>query len=211
MLINISIFINMLLNEEISRIKNLMDITEEVRNRNLFKNFDLTEFKDYPPPSDNSEETKKEIKYLKTIDVKKRFIQKKDDIDGNFIEFLESKNIDEKKLIYKLDESARIVILELKNFYKRPRPFRLDSKLTDPMLKSTDGFAYPSGHSTQSNLIYLVLSDKYPKYRKELKKIKDDIVYSRQMAKAHYPSDIKFGEKLAKSLFKHLKENNLIN
>jgi hypothetical protein len=79
------------------------------------------------------------------------------------------------------------------------------------MLKSTDGFAYPSGHSTQSNLIYLVLSDKYPKYRKELKKIKDDIVYSRQMAKAHYPSDIKFGEKLAKSLFKYLKENNLIN
>ena len=40
------------------------------------------------------------------------------------------------------------------------------------MLKSTDGFAYPSGHSTQSNLIYLVLSDKYPKYRKELKKLK---------------------------------------
>ena len=188
-----------------------MDINEEVRNHNLFKNFDLSEFKNNPPPSDNSKETKKEIEYLKTIDVKKRFIQKKDDIDGNFIEFLESKDIDEKKLIYKLDESARIVILELKNFYKRPRPFRLDSKLTDPMLKSTDGFAYPSGHSTQSNLIYLVLSDKYPKYRKELKKIKDDIVYSRQMAKAHYPSDIKFGEKLAKSLFKYLKENNLIN
>jgi len=56
----------MLLNEEINRIKNLMDITEEVSNRNLFKNFDLTEFKDYPPPSDNSEETKKEIKYLKS-------------------------------------------------------------------------------------------------------------------------------------------------
>jgi len=201
----------MLLNEEINRIKNLMDITEEVRNRNLFKNFDLTEFKNYPPPSDNSKETKKEIEYLKTIDLKKRFVQEKDDIDGNFIEFLESKGINEKKIIIKLDESARIVILELKNFYKRPRPFRLDLKLSDPMLKSTDGFSYPSGHSTQSNLIYLVLSDKYPKYRKELKKIKDDIVYSRQMAKAHYPSDIKFGEKLAKSLFKHLKESNLIN
>ncbi len=42
-------------------------------------------------------------------------------------------------------------------------------------------------------------------------KIKDDIVYSRQMAKAHYPSDIKFGEKLAKSLFDYLKTNDLIN
>jgi hypothetical protein len=211
MLINISIFINMLLNEEINRIKTLMVINEGTSKYNLFKNFDLTDFKNYPPPSDNSKETKKEIEYLKSIDLKKRFVQEKDDIDGNFIKFLESKDINEKKLIYNLDGSARIVILELKNFYKRPRPFRIDSKLTDPMLKSTDGFAYPSGHSTQSNLIYLVLSDKYPKYRKELKKIKDDIVYSRQMAKAHYPSDIKFGEKLAKSLFKHLKENNLIN
>jgi hypothetical protein len=200
----------MLLNEEINRIKNLMDINEESRKRNLFKNFDLTEFKNYPPSPENSKETKKEIEYLKNINLEKRFVQKNDDIDANFNDFLLTKDIDEKKLIFKLGESARIVILELKNFYKRPRPFRVDSKLTDPMLKSTDGFAYPSGHSTQSNLIYLVLSDKYPNYRKELKKIKDDIVYSRQMAKAHYPSDIKFGEKLAKSLFKHLKESNLI-
>jgi hypothetical protein len=78
------------------------------------------------------------------------------------------------------------------------------------MLKSTTGFAYPSGHSTQSNLLYFVLSYKYPKYKKDLKKIKDDIVYSRQMARAHYPSDIKFGEKLAKSMFDYLKSNKLI-
>jgi membrane-associated phospholipid phosphatase len=103
------------------------------------------------------------------------------------------------------------VIVELKNFYKRPRPFRVDSKLNDPMLKSTEGFAYPSGHSTQSNLIYLVLSYKYPKLESDLNKIKDDIVYSRQMAKAHYPTDIKFGEKLAKSLFDYLKKEKLIS
>ena len=78
------------------------------------------------------------------------------------------------------------------------------------MLKSTEGFAYPSGHSTQSNLIYLVLSYKYPKLKGDLKKIKDDIVYSRQMAKAHYPSDIKFGKKLATTLFNYLVNNNLI-
>jgi hypothetical protein len=79
------------------------------------------------------------------------------------------------------------------------------------MLKSMEGFAYPSGHSTQSNLLFLVISHKYPEHKKELKQIKDDIVYSRQMAKAHYPSDIKFGEKLAKSLFIYLKNNNLIH
>jgi hypothetical protein len=126
-------------------------------------------------------------------------------------EFLKTKDIDEEKLIKKLNNDVRIIILDLKNHYKRPRPFRLDPKLTDPMLKSTEGFAYPSGHSTQSNLIYLVLSYKYPKLESDLNKIKDDIVYSRQMAKAHYPTDIKFGEKLAKSLFDYLKKEKLIS
>ena len=198
----------MIFNEEIERIKVLMDLNES--KNNIFNNFDILKFKDSPPPEDNSEKTKDEIKYIKNINLNKKFVQEKDDIDGNFIEFLNSKDINETKLIHKLNKDVRYIIVELKNYYKRPRPFRVDPKLADPMLKSTSGFAYPSGHSTQSNLIYLVLSYKYPKLKSELKKIKDDIVYSRQMAKAHYPSDIKFGEKLAKSLFDYLKNNNLI-
>ena len=201
----------MLLNEEINRIKILMFIKEGSSEYNLFKDFDFSEFKNYPPPNDNSEKTKKEIEYLKKIDLKKRFVQEKDNISGNFDDFLKSKKIYEKDLIEKLYMSARPIIIELKNFYKRPRPFRLDDKLKDPTLKFMEGFAYPSGHSTQTNLIYLVLKEKYPKFETELKKIKDDIVYSRQMAKAHYPSDIAFGEKLAKYMFNHLKNNKLIH
>ena len=202
----------MLLKEEIFRIKNLMNIKEDKSSsKNIFKKFDLSSFKNYPPPSENSSETKKEIEFLKKIDLKKRFVQEKDDIPQNFIDFLKTKDINENEIIYKLLTNVRFIIVELKNHYKRPRPFRVDQKLNDPMLKSTEGFAYPSGHSTQSNLVYLVLSHKYPKLKNELKKIKDDIVYSRQMAKAHYPSDIKFGEKLAKSLFDYLKKEKLIS
>jgi hypothetical protein len=200
-----------MLNEQVNRMKNLMVIKEEISKNNLFSNFDTFEFKNQPPPNDNSEETKKEIDFINKIELNKRFVQKKDNIIKNFDEFLKSNGIDEEKLIERVHQDTRIIILDLKNFYKRPRPFRLDSKLYDPMLKSTEGFAYPSGHSTQSNLICLVLSHKYPRFKTELKKIKDDIVYSRQMANVHYPSDIKFGEKLAKSLFNHLKNNNLIN
>jgi hypothetical protein len=200
-----------MLNEEIKRIKNLMNIFEGVSKNNLFKEFDFSKFKNTPPPNDNSEETKKEIKYLKGIDLKKRFVQEKDDISGNFIDFFKTKGVNEKKLINKLSNDVKFIIVELKNHYKRPRPFRLDSKLEDKLLESMDGFAYPSGHSTQSNLIYLVLSSKYPKYKVQLEKIKDDIVFSRQMAKAHYPSDIEFGEKIAKSLFNYLKKEKLIN
>lgn len=202
----------MLLIEELLRIEKLMLVNESKKfKNNLFKSFDISKFKIYPPPSNDSEETKKELRFLKSINLNNRFVQEKDDIDGNFIKFLKSKNIDEKDLILKLSSDARLVILELKNYYKRPRPFRLDPKLHDKMLESMEGFAYPSGHSTQSNLLFLFLSYKYPKYRKDLKKIKDDIVFSRQMANAHYPSDIKFGEKIAKDLFKYLIQNNLIS
>lgn len=198
--------------EEINRIKNLMFLSEtKIPNKNIFHLFDISQFKQNPPPADNSDQTKEEIRFLKTINLEKKFVQRHDDIDGNFIDFLSNNNIDEKDIIKKINNDVRFIILELKNFYKRPRPFRIDDKLNDPFLKSMEGFAYPSGHSTQSNLLYLILSYKYPKFKSELKKIKDDIVYSRQMAKAHYPSDIKFGEKLAKSLFEFLKKNDLIH
>ena len=196
---------------EITRIKNLMLLNEKKDNINLFDDFDLTEFKKTPPPKDDSEKTKKELEYLKSINLKKRFVQEKDNIVDNFNEFLKSKDIDDKKFIKRLKKDARKIIKELKNFYKRPRPFVLDPKLKDVMLDSMVGYAYPSGHSTQSHLLYYYLIEKYPKHKKELKQITDDIVFSRQMARAHYPSDIEFGKKLAKSMFEYLKKEKLIS
>ena len=198
--------------KEILRISDLMNINESLKTKsNIFDKFDIEEFKNFPPPSDNSSETKKEIEFLKNIDLKQKFVQKKDDVEGNFIEVLKLNGINEKKIINKITKDVRKIILELKLFYKRPRPFRLDSKLNDRLLDSMEGFAYPSGHSTQSYLLYHVLSDLYPNLKTELLKTTEDIVFSRQMAKAHYPSDIRFGKKLAKSLYDYLKNNNLIN
>ena len=178
---------------------------------NIFKDFKVSHFKKTPPPKNDSETTKKELEYIGNIELDKRFFQEKDDILGNFIKFLDDKNLKyDKKVLTKLVKDSTNVIIELKEFYKRPRPFKLDKKFNDPLLKSTKGYAYPSGHSTQSNLLRLVLSKQFPKYKKDFEKIAKDIVYSRQMAKAHYPSDIKFGEKLAKSMFEYLKDNNHI-
>jgi len=198
----------MLLLKEINRIKNLMLINEKKDNDNLFNDFDITKFKKNPPPKNDSEKTKKELEYLKSINLKKRFVQEKDDIVQNFNKFLKSKDIDDKKNLKKLKKDARKVIKELKSFYKRPRPFVLDPKLKDIMLDSMDGYSYPSGHSTQANLLCYYLIEKYPKYQKEFKKITEDIVFSRQMARAHYPTEIEFGKKLAKSLYDHVKNKD---
>ena len=203
----------MLLLEEILKIKKLMSLVESTLPKdNLFYNFDYSEFKDVPPPSDSSDQTKKEIEYLRSINLDKLFIQEKDDMLGNFMEFLEEKKIKyNKKYLKKVYDDLYHIVLDLKSYYKRPRPFRLDPSLTDTMLDSMEGFAYPSGHSTTSNLLCMVLCELYPEYKKDFKKICKDITNSRQMAKAHYPSDIKFGEKLAKSMFDYLKTNDLIH
>ena len=203
----------MLLLEEILKIKKLMSLNEsKLPKNNLFHGFDYSEFKNVPPPSDDSEKTKKELDYLRSIDLDKLFIQEKDYMLGNFLGFLDKKKIKyDRKFLKKLYDDLYYIVLDLKSYYKRPRPFRLDPSLTDTMLDSMEGFAYPSGHSTTSNLLCLVLSELYPEYKKDFNKICKDITNSRQMAKAHYPSDIRFGEKLAKSMFDYLKNNDLIH
>ena len=49
----------MLLKEEISRIKKIMNLSE-----GLFDDFNISDFKKMDPPSNDSKETKKEIDYL---------------------------------------------------------------------------------------------------------------------------------------------------
>lgn len=212
------IFINMSVLQEINRIKLLMSLNEgkskdnNVLDDNLFNGFKLSEFKKLPPPEDDSEETKKELEYLDSIDIDKRFVQEKDDILGNFTKFLDDEGVSyDEKLLNKIKSDSVEVIQTLKKHFKRQRPFKINDEFKDPSMKSTRGYSYPSGHSTQSNLLCLVLSKFYPKYEKDFKKIVKDIVYSRQMAKVHYPSDIKMGKKLSKSMFEYLKDKDLIH
>ena len=130
------------------------------KDTNLYKDFNVSPFKKELPPKNDSEKTKKELKYLSTIDLDKQFFQEKDDLIGNFFHFLDSKKVKyDKKLLRKIVLDAVDVILELKDYFKRPRPFKLDHDFKDPSIKSTKGYSYPSGHSTQSNLLGLVLNE----------------------------------------------------
>ena len=102
------------------------------------------------------------------------------------------------------------IITELKKFYNRPRPDVLAKKMNiklDMMdIASAKTPAYPSGHTAQGVLIAKVLGDKYPKAKKDFDKLAKDISDSRNMAKVHYKSDSKFGEKLGNALYQHVKD-----
>ena len=61
--------------------------------------------------------------------------------------------------------------------------------------------SYPSGHALQGRLIALMLSEKDPYNENQYMDISKDISESRIMARAHYPTDKDYGEKLADELF----------
>ena len=95
------------------------------------------------------------------------------------------------------------MILELKKYHNRPRPYDLDKNLSAIKMKSMNTPSYPSGHSAQSMLIASVLKDKYGKssaFMQTAKNISD----SRNVARAHFKSDSDNGNELGKKLYKSI-------
>jgi hypothetical protein len=176
--------------------------------------FPIGKFKNVLPPKNESGETEEEIQKLNSILVDSDFVDSADDVDHHFEKFLGSKDLEyPREEIKKYMSGVRAIILQLKYHYNRPRPGQVaDAKGMDfdrESLKSASTPSYPSGHATQGRFIARLLSDMYPEYGKQLMEIGDDIAYSRNMAKVHYPSDSEFGKKLGDSLYDHITKTRI--
>jgi len=173
----------------------------------MFKDFDIKPFKKKKPPVDSGYTTRTEINELKKIPLKKAFVKKYDDIELAFKKTAEEQGIEDydKKIVTKLIKDSAPIILELKKYHNRKRPYDLDKNLKAIVLKSMKTPSYPSGHSTQGFLIGNYLSDKYPRSRKGFMATAKNISHSRRVARAHYKSDSKMGEKLGNSMFNFIK------
>ena len=171
----------------------------------MFKNFDIKPFKKKKPPSDNSFDTAQEIKALKKIPLRKDFVKKYDNIEAAFAKTAEEQDVKDydKSIAKKLIKESVPVILELKKYHNRKRPYDLDKNLKAIVLKSMQTPSYPSGHSVQGMLIGNVLKMKYGK--SAFMQTAKNISYSRRVARAHYKSDSKVGENIGNSMFKHIK------
>ena len=173
----------------------------------MFKDFDIKPFKKKKPPIDSGYTTRTEMNELKKIPLKKAFVKKYDNIEAAFKKTAKEQGVEDydKNIAAKLIKESAPVILELKKYHDRPRPYELDKKLTAFKMKSMETPSYPSGHSVQGILIGKVLSDKYPRSRKGFMATAKNISYSRRVARAHYKSDSKMGEELGNSMYKHIK------
>lgn len=90
-----------------------------------------------------------------------------------------------------------------KVFFKRPRPF-----ITNPSLgsgKLEKSFSYPSGHSTESMVLALVLADLFPDKKDAIIAQARAIGWHRVLIARHYPTDIHAGRTFAQAIVRELK------
>lgn len=180
----------------------------------MFKDFNIDKYLSAKPPSNSSFATMQEIKQLNKIPINVKFVKDKDDIKASFENIIKDKGLDvPRNMLDNLIAKSSKVIMKIKKHHNRPRPKvlakKMNIKFNDKELDSMKTPSYPSGHSAQGVMIAEVLSDMYPKHSKDFKKLGKDISYSRNVAHAHYKSDSKFGEKLGKDMYKHIKQNNV--
>ena len=175
----------------------------------MFKDFDIKPFKKRKPPVDSGYTTRTEINELKKIPLKKDFVKKFDNIESAFAKTAKEQGIEDydKSIAKKLIKESAPVILKLKKYHNRLRPYELDKNLSAFVMKSMKTPSYPSGHSVQGMLIGNVLKMKYGK--SAFMQTAKNISYSRRVAHAHYKSDSKMGEDLGNSMFNFIKNKNI--
>jgi hypothetical protein len=208
--------------ENISKIKDVQYTSEPIsdkkqgkieysQNEGLFKDFNYDRYKVKPFPKNASMQTYSELNYLRDLPEDKEFVKKHDNIEEVFKEVCKDYNVEyPEELVNELLKSSAGIILDLKYHYNRPRPKQLaevyDMKIGGIELESMSSPSYPSGHSSQGILIGKVLQTKLPITTDAFLQAGKRISYSRNLARAHYPSDSQMGEELGDALYKFIRE-----
>ena len=182
---------------------------EYVKTKGLFKDFKMSKYFTKNPPKNASIQVYNELHYLKDLPEDDSFVEKHDDIEKVFEEICTEHNLTfPRDLVKELLKSCSM--LELKYHYNRPRPYQLaeyyNIKLGGNVLESMKTPSYPSGHSAQGILIGKVLQTKLPINTDAFLEAGKRISYSRNIGRAHYPSDSRLGEDIGDAMFRYIRD-----
>jgi len=177
----------------------------------LFKDFNYSKYKVKNPPKNNSMVVYNELQFLKDLPEDHSYVEEHDDIEKVFEQVCIEHNLEyPKELVKNLIKSASGILLDLKYHYNRPRPNQLAShyniKLGERVLESMKTPSYPSGHSAQGILVGKVLQTKLPITTDSFIEAGKRISYSRNVGRAHFPSDSRVGEDIGTAMYEFIKE-----
>ena len=102
----------------------------------------------------------------------------------------------------RVQKEAEVVTDQGKDFWKRPRPYTVDTNLASGKLEKT--FSYPSGHSTEGTVLALVAAEVFPKKQNAILAIGRDLGWHRVWIARHYPTDIHAGRVFAKAIVREM-------
>jgi acid phosphatase (class A) len=121
--------------------------------------------------------------------------------------FFQSNNLPKTAAFFdKVQTDAETITDNAKDFYKRPRPYITDPSLANGKLEKS--FSYPSGHSTESMTLALVLADLFPDKHDAIVAEARSIGWHRVQIARHYPTDIYAGRVLAQAIVKQMEKND---
>jgi acid phosphatase (class A) len=108
-------------------------------------------------------------------------------------------------LFERVQKQAETVTDQAKDYYKRPRPYTVDPDLANGKLEKS--YSYPSGHSTESMVLALVLADLFPDKHDAIIAKARNIGWHRVEIARHYLTDIYAGRVLAQAIVREMKMN----
>ena len=101
------------------------------------------------------------------------------------------------ELFRKVDQETKSAIELAKNHFHRKRPlFWLETG--DP--EKSNGYSYPSGHTTRAFVWAILLSDAFPDMTKALHRQARQKAWYRVILGRHYPADVRAGQRYGKFL-----------
>jgi hypothetical protein len=172
----------------------------------------IAKFKNTPFPKNDSLETYKELMEIKhSMETEANGMAVYKMIDDDVFKYYQmafekiglSLNME---LVKQISTWLSPLIMKLKMFYQRPRPFQL-AIYTDIELYPFASFpaqapAYPSGHGGQSYFLCLVMSEFFPEFKDKIMGIADVVAYARIVTGVHFHSDNVFGRYIASEILK---------
>ncbi len=96
-------------------------------------------------------------------------------------------------------QEARPVINAAKQAWHRQRPYSYNPAL-HPAVEKPDNNSYPSGHSTDSALMAVLLTALLPEHAADWQQQAALVRWSRLVGGAHYPSDVMSGKLLGETI-----------
>lgn len=169
-----------------------------------------------PPPLRDSAEQAADMDEVRTVyhaagsnDMAAAYAEKKFSV-FNFTSavgpWFTSNNVPKTAVFFEKVQLDAEVVTDLgKDYFHRPRPYTTDTNLINGKLEKS--FSYPSGHSTESMVLALVLADLWPEKREAILTHARLMGWHRVQIARHYPTDIYAGRVLAQAIVRDFKKS----